>query len=46
MHLKKLFMPIKKGKEKVIKEVVDEYKDKIPKILYNAMFKYEIEIAD
>lgn len=33
-------------KEKYIKEVAEEYKDKIPKELYDAMYKYEVEITD
>ena len=39
-------MLYKNFKEKVIKEVADEYKDLIPKELYNAMYRYEIEITD
>jgi hypothetical protein len=33
-------------KENYIKEVADEYKDKIPTKLYDAMYKYEVEIDD
>lgn len=33
-------------KESQIKEVADHYKDKIPKKLYDAMYKWEIEITD
>jgi len=33
-------------KEKYIKEVADEYKDKIPQKLYDAMYKYIVEITD
>lgn len=33
-------------KEKYIKQVADEYKDKIPKKLYDAMYRYEVEITD
>lgn len=33
-------------KEKYIKEVADQYKDKIPKKLYDAMYSYEVEITD
>ncbi len=36
----------KKEKEKYIKQVADEYKEKIPKILYTAMYQYEIKITD
>jgi hypothetical protein len=31
-------------KENYIKQVADEYKDLIPQKLYNAMYKYEVEI--
>ena len=40
------FKVYKEYKEKYIKEVADYYKDKIPKKLYDAMYKYEIEITD
>jgi len=40
------FQKYKTEKEKHIKEVADEYKDKIPQKLYNAMHKYEVEIDD
>lgn len=33
-------------KEKYIKEVADYYKDKIPKVLYCAMYDYKVEITD
>lgn len=33
-------------KEKYIKKVADEYKDKIPLKLYNAMYEYIVEIND
>lgn len=33
-------------KENYIKEVADEYKDKIPTKLYDAMYKYEVEMTD
>lgn len=36
----------KQAKEKYIKAVADEYKDKIPQKLYDAMYKWEIEIDD
>ena len=36
----------KQAKENYIKEVADQYKDKIPKKLYDAMYKYEVEITD
>ena len=33
-------------KEKYIKEIADEYKDKIPLKLYESMYRYEVEITD
>ena len=36
----------KEIKERYIKQVADEYKDKIPKKLYDAMYRWEIEIAN
>ena len=40
------FYIYKKAKEDYIKQIADEYKDKIPKKLYEAMYRYEVEIAD
>ena len=40
------FNAYKKFKENYIKQVADEYKDKIPQKLYDAMYKYEVEITD
>ena len=40
------FKSYKTFKEKYIKQVADEYKDKIPKKLYDAMYRYEVEITD
>ena len=40
------FEVYKNFKEKYIKEVAEEYKDKIPSKLYNAMMMYEVEIDD
>lgn len=40
------FYHYKKFKENYIKEVADLYKNKIPKKLYDAMYKYEIRIDD
>ncbi|QSF43491.1 AP2 domain-containing protein [Paenibacillus tianjinensis] len=40
------FMVYKYHKEKVIKETADKYKDKIPNNLYEAMYKYIVEIND
>jgi len=33
-------------KENYIKQVADEYKDKIPEKLYDALYRYEVEITD
>ena len=40
------FEVYKKAKEEYIKEVADEYKDKIPTKLYEAMYSYEVSIDD
>lgn len=40
------FLAYKHKKEEVIKQVADKYKDYIPKKLYNAMYRYEVEITD
>lgn len=40
------FQAYRDYKEKYIKEVAEHYKDKIPKKLYEAMYKYEVEITD
>ena len=40
------FNAYKKAKELYIKQIANEYKDKIPKKLYNAMYNYEVEITD
>lgn len=40
------FFAYKKAKEQYIKEVAEEYKDKIPCKLYEAMVAYEVEIDD
>lgn len=40
------FNAYKKQKEQYIKEVADEYKDRIPQKLYEAMYRYEVEITD
>jgi hypothetical protein len=42
----KAFESYKKYKEKHIKEVADYYKDEIPNKLYQAMYRYEVEITD
>ena len=40
------FTCYKAFKEKYIKQVADEYKDIIPQKLYEALYKYEVEIND
>ena len=40
------FNAYKQFKEKYIKQVADEYKDRIPQKLYDAMYKWEVEITD
>lgn len=40
------FTCYKNFKENYIKQVADEYKDLIPKKLYEALYKYEVEIND
>ena len=40
------FLTYKKFKENYIKQVADEYKPYIPKELYDAMYRYEVEITD
>ena len=42
----KAFNVYKIAKEKYIKEIADMYKYKIPEKLYNAMYKYQVEITD
>lgn len=43
---KEAFQSYKIAKEKYIKQVADEYKDRIPKKLYERMYTYEVEIDD
>ena len=40
------FNAYKNFKESYIKSVAEEYKEKIPKRLYEAMIKYEVDIND
>lgn len=40
------FQVYKNFKENLIKQVADKYKSYIPEKLYNAMYKYEVEIDD
>jgi hypothetical protein len=43
---KEAFIVYKFYKEKVIKQMAEEYKGKIPNNLYEAMLRYEVEITD
>lgn len=40
------FYAYKSFKEKYIKEIADNYRDMIPKVLYDAMYDYEVRITD
>lgn len=40
------FQVYKKTKEQFIKQIADEYKDKIPLKLYDSLYRYEVEITD
>lgn len=40
------FYSYKNFKENYIKQIADEYKDKIPQRLYDAMYKWKVEITD
>lgn len=40
------FMAYKKAKEQYIRNVADEYKDVIPKKVYDALYNYEVLITD
>lgn len=42
----KAFNEYKQFKENYIKHVADEYKNKIPQKLYDAMYRYKVEITD
>lgn len=44
--IEEAFFAYKKAKEENIKRVADYYKDKIPNKLYEALYKYEVEITD
>ena len=44
--IEKAFSVYKELKENYIKEVADEYKNKIPQRLYKAMYSYKVEISD
>lgn len=45
-NIEDAFYCYKDFKENIIKELADKYKEKIPQKLYNAMYKYEVEITD
>lgn len=40
------FNAYKKFKENLIKQIADDYKDRIPKKLYDALYNYKVEIND
>ena len=40
------FYKYKEFKDKLIKEIADSYKYKIPKILYETLYSYEVKITD
>ena len=40
------FLEYKKCREKYIKKIADEYKDKIPQKLYDALYNWKIEEDD
>ena len=44
--IKEAFEVYKNYKENLIKKKANEYKDKIPKKLYDAMYNYKVEITD
>ena len=44
--IEEAFEVYKKTKEEYIKEVAEEYKERIPSKLYEAMYSYEVEITD
>ena len=45
-NLDEAFSSYKKAKEENIKQIADYYKDQIPNRLYEAMYRYEVEITD
>lgn len=45
-EIDKAFNAYKIFKEEYIKQVADEYKDRIPKRLYDALYRYEVEVTD
>jgi hypothetical protein len=44
--LEEAFKAYKEYKENLIKQIANTYKNKIPKRLYDAMYRYEVEITD
>ena len=44
--IEEAFLVYKNFKENYIKEIADEYKELIPQKLYDALYKYEVEIND
>lgn len=44
--IEEAFMKYKEAKEELIRNVANEYKDVIPQKLYNALYKYKVEITD
>ena len=44
--IEEAFQVYKKFKESYIKQIADEYEPYIPKELYDAMYRYEVEITD
>lgn len=44
--IEEAFNTYKIEKEKYIKQIADEYKNRIPKKLYKAMYNYKVEITD
>lgn len=45
-NIEEAFNAYKQFKEAYIKQIAEEYKDKIPNKLYEAMYNYEVEITD
>jgi hypothetical protein len=45
-NIEDAFKVYKEYKEKIIKQIAEEYKSKIPEKIYNAMINYDVEITD
>ena len=43
---KEAFAAYKSKKESAIKEFADKYRDQLPENVYNALYKYQVEITD